>query len=175
MRSSRSPSDRRSRLTGFLVAGFLAFFVFGPVVLPTSIADAAPLRRASVRVELEGVGAIANHVRRSLPQHLARELAQNPVEGYPPGARLVVRVIEVFLANEPGVRGGGFGGGLAMPDALEGEALVLDARGDVLLSKRVSARSPPSSGGFGSSPYNEPRRIEALISNFAHWTVQGLH
>lgn len=169
MRLSRSLSVKAFPLAG--LAGLLAL---GVVLLAMPVADAAPLHRASVRVELEGVGAIASHVRRSLPGHIARELAQNPVGDYPPGARLVVRVIEVFLANEPGVRGG-FGGGLSMPDALEGEAIVLDARGGVIASKRVSARTPPSSGGFGPSPYNEPRRIEALIANFAYWTVQGLH
>ncbi len=167
MRLSRSLSADyiRSALMG--AAGILAAGAIPP-------ANAAPLRRISVEVALQGVSAIAAHVRNSLPQHLARELAENPVEGYPPGSRLVVRVTEVFLANEPGVRSGSFSEAFTMPDALEGEVLLLDARGAVMARKRVSGRSPPASGGFVASPYNESRRMEALMQNFAYWTVRDL-
>ncbi len=169
MKWSRSPSARIAP-TAWLFAAWLGVFLSFGLGSP---ATSEPLRRVSVQVDLEGVGAIAAHVRRSLPRHLARELAANPVD-YPPGSRLVVRVTEVFLSNDPGVRGGRFGGGFAMPDALEGEALVVDGRGAVIVRKRASGRSPPSSGGFAPSPYNEPRRMEALIQNFAYWIVQEL-
>lgn len=164
MRLSRSPSAR-----------LFAVLLLGLAVMAMPHAEAAPLRRVGVQMELQGVGAIAGHIRRSLPRHLASELAQNPVDGYPPGSRLVVRVTEIFLANEPGMRGGRFGGGMAMPDAIEGEAVILDARGIVIARKRVSGRSAPSSGGLAPSPYNEPRRIEALVQNFAYWIVRNLN
>ncbi|KAF0231473.1 MAG: hypothetical protein FD175_774 [Beijerinckiaceae bacterium] len=163
MRSSRS---RSAKLAAALVTG---------AALLASPAGAAPLRRVAVQVDLQGVGAIAGHIRQTLPRQLAGELARNPVEGYPPGARLVVRVTEIFLANEPGVRGGRFGGGMAMPDAIEGEALVLDAGGAIIARKPVSGRSPVSSGGALPSPYSEPRRVEALTGNFAYWIVRGLN
>lgn len=163
MRSSRSRS-----------AELAVAFVTGAALL-ASPAAAAPLRHVAVQVDLHGVGAIANHIRQALPRQLAGELTRNPVEGYPPGARLVVRVTEIFLANDPGVRGGRFGGGMAMPDAIEGEALVLGAGGAIIARKPVSGRSPVSSGGALPSPYNEPRRVEALTGNFAYWIVRGLN
>ena len=154
----------------------IATALFAGAALLASPVSAAPLRRVAVQVDLHGVGAIANHIRQALPRQLAGELARNPVEGYPPGARLVVRVTEIFLANDPGARGGRFGsGGMAMPDAIEGEALVLDAGGAVIARKPVSGRSPVSSGGAMPSPYNEPRRVEALTGNFAYWIVRGLN
>lgn len=162
------------RLSRSLSVKVTTLLATGAVLLAVPAA-AAPLRRVAVEVNLHGVGAIASHIRQALPRQLAGELAEHAVEGYPPGARLVVRVTEIFLANDPGVRGGRFGGGLAMPDAIEGEALVVDARGTIISRKAVSGRSPVSSGGALPSPYNEPRRVEALTGNFAYWIVRGLN
>lgn len=162
-RPGYGPLSRRLVLLGAMAAG---------VALVPLRSEAAPLRRISVSVDLHGVAAIAAHIRGSLPRHLARELAQNPIDGYPPGARLHVRVTEVFLSNDGGPTGGRFGG-FAMPDALEGEVTVLDGAGGVLLRKRASGRSQPS-GGVAAAPYNEPRRIEELVRAFAYWVVREL-
>lgn len=153
------------------IATFLALATL--VLCP---AAAAPITRISVRVELYGVGAISSHVRRALPGHLARELAKHPGD-YPPGSRLVLRVTEIFLVNVGSPHGapGRFGSGLAMPDAMEGEVSVLDARGRVIISRRVSARSSASSGGWGTVGVTEPRRVEALTAAMAYWAVQALN
>lgn len=163
MKSSRSPSVDPTALSRRAVCGVLPFLacMIGP-------AQAAPLRRVRVDVALEGVGAIAAHVRRSLPGYLAKELSQNPIEGYPPGARLVVRVTEVYLSA--GLEQyGGFGNA----DALDGEAMILDAAGNILLRKSVAGRALPQTDVV-SAPYDEPRRVEALIRTFAYWTVRSL-
>ncbi len=163
MRSSRSPSDNPFSLNRRAL-------LCVPVSLTWAIApaQAAPLRRVSVDVALEGVGAIATHIRRTLPHHLARELTENPLEGYPPGARLVVRVTQVYLSA--GLEQyGGFGNA----DALDGEALILDAAGNVLLRKSAAGRSQPETDVV-SAPYSEPRRVENLIQTFAYWTVRSL-
>lgn len=163
MRSSRLPSDNPRSLDRRALLGV-------PVLLVGAIASAqaAPLRRVSVDVALEGVGAIAAHVRRTLPHYLARELAENPLEGYSPGARLVIRVTEVYLSA-----GLEQYGGLGNADALDGEALILDAAGRVLLRKSVAGRAQPETDVV-SAPYGEPRRVENLISSFAYWTVRAL-
>ncbi|HRE21357.1 MAG TPA: hypothetical protein PKW21_10040 [Rhabdaerophilum sp.] len=163
MKSSRSPSDNPVSLSRRAFCGALP--VLSCTIVP---ARAAPLRRVSVNVALEGVGAIAAHVRRTLPGHLARELSRNPIDGYPPGARLVVRVTQVYLSA--GLEQyGGFGN----VDALDGEAMILDAAGNVLLRKSVAGRAQPETDVV-SAPFDEPRRVEALIRTFAYWTVRSL-
>jgi hypothetical protein len=129
--------------------------------------NAAPLQRTEARVEIEGASAIAGHLRRILPRYLAQELAKAPIDA-PPGARLVVRVTEVFLSND---LGSDPDGGMMM-DALDGEALVLDARGTVLARKRVAGRMPP--GGNLMDVNNEPRRVDALAQSLAYWAVREL-
>jgi hypothetical protein len=146
----------------------LASLTAGSLAVQLQPASAAPIRRIGVNVALEGVAAIANHVRRSLPGHLTRELQENPIEGYPAGARLVVRVVEVYLSS-----GLEQYGGMGTSDALEGEAMILDSAGHVLLRKTVSGRAQPTSDVV-SAPYDEPRRVEALIRVFAYWAVRNL-
>lgn len=161
MKSSRSPSGNPARIGRRALCGALVFAAIAP-------AQAAPLRRVSVDVALEGVGAIAAHVRRSLPGHLAQELARHPIDGYPPGARLVVRVTQVYLSA-----GLEQYGGVGNADALDGEAIVLDAAGRVLLRKAVTGRAQPDTDVV-SAPYDEPRRVETLIATLAYWTIRSL-
>jgi hypothetical protein len=84
----------------------------------------------------------------------------------------VIRVTEIYLSHDLGGRGRF--GVPGMPDALDGEATLLDRRGRIILRKRVAARSPVSAGGFAVSPYTEPRRVEALVANLAYWIVREL-
>lgn len=130
-------------------------------------AFAAPLTRVEARVDVPGGGVMAAHLRRAIPRHLAQELAANPID-VPAGARLVVRVTEIFLSSDMGA--GADDGGMMM-DALDGEALLLDARGAVLARKSVTGRMPPTFGPMGLP--NEPRRIEALAESIAYWTVRA--
>jgi hypothetical protein len=166
MKWSKWPSGSLATALKIAVAGG-AFLAAGIAVVPQ--AEAAQLRRATVNVHLEGVAAITSHVRRSLPRHLARELAANPVLGYPPGARLIVNVQTVYLGSGGGGR---FGSG-SSPDALDGEALVIDGAGNVILRKAVAGRSSPNTSVVNAAR-NEPRRIEELVANFAYWVVREL-
>lgn len=129
---------------------------------------AAPLRAGGAEMAFAGNGAIAAHLRQAIPRHLAQELAAHPIDA-PSGARLVVRITEVFLSADPG--GSADDGGMMM-DALDGEALIIDARGAVLARKTVNGRMPPGAGVMDVG--SEPRRIEALAESIAYWTVREL-
>ncbi|HUN12535.1 MAG TPA: hypothetical protein PLE50_09755, partial [Rhabdaerophilum sp.] len=63
--------------------------------------------------------------------------------------------------------------GVGNADALDGEAIVLDAAGRVLLRKAVTGRAQPDTDVV-SAPYDEPRRVETLIATLAYWTIRSL-
>lgn len=138
------------------------------LLLAAAPTQAAPLRAVAAEMAFSGNAAIAAHLKRAIPRYLVAELAANPID-VAPGARLVIRVTEVFLSSDMG--GDADGGGMMM-DALDGEALIVDARGTVLARKRVTGRMPPAIGPMGHP--NEPRRIEALAESLAYWTVREL-
>ncbi|MCZ8376960.1 MAG: hypothetical protein O9342_16425 [Beijerinckiaceae bacterium] len=144
------------------------------------LAVASPLPAAAqgaprIAVEAGGIGlpAISAHIRRSLPRALAREIAGQG-KPLPAGTRLVVRVTQVYLSSDPspGLRGGF--GSFSPGDAIDGEAILLDRQGRLLSRRAVAGRSPSNSGGFGPAPYNEPRRVEALIGAFAYWIIREM-
>lgn len=170
MRSLRSRSAR-AEIARFL--GLYAAFVAGVLLIGLTLvapgAQASPITRASAQVDLHGVPAIAAHVRQMLPGRLAAELYNRPVMGYPPGARLVVRVEEIYLSHDGGepFQRGGFGAFL-MPDSIRGEVIVVDARGRAIERKPILAHSRPWGG---MSPYNEPSRVQSLIDSLAYWAV----
>jgi hypothetical protein len=140
------------------------------IVLLAPAAQAAPIRRVAVEIGFYGNSAIAAHIRQALPRHLSKELAKVPLDQYPAGARLVVRVTDLLLSSDafPRERFGG----MSSSDGVDGEAMIVDGRGRVIVSKRVAGRSSPSSAGFAPAPYNEPRRVEALMEAFAYWIVR---
>lgn len=168
MKSSKSPF-----VSSFRILSMAAMVAAGLVL--GGAAAAAPIRATSIQVEAIPSGPLAAIIRRTLAASLERELAQRPIDA-PPGARLVIRVTEVFLSSDSGpLTGGGFGrsgGGLQVGDAMDGEALVVDQRGNVLQRKRIAARLPISFGGVEGSPNNEPRRVAALSDALAYWTVR---
>lgn len=162
MRWSRSPSGKVSRRALLpLALGGVAGFGFD--------VEAAPRLRIAVEVP-PGSGPVGAHFRQALTRHLAKELAARPPASLPAAARLVIRVSEIFISHDIGSRGRF--GVPAMPDGADGEALVIDGRGRVILRKRVHGRSPISSGGLALSPHSEPRRVEALAANFAYWIAR---
>lgn len=158
MKSWRSPSVKTVSIKTLVAAALLAAAPFGAAL-------AAPLKRVETRIELHGVGAIAAHLKQAIPRHMASELAARPIETEP-GARLVLRITEIFLSND---MGGEPDGGVMM-DAIDGEALLLDARGAVLVRKRIAARALPNVGPLGT--LREPQRVEALAENLAYWVVR---
>ncbi len=159
-------SISRSAKAAVLLALGLAFMPVAP-----ALSQSAP----KIIVEAGNIGlpAISAHIRRSLPRALAREMAEQG-KGIPAGTRLVIRVSQVVLASEPSVGGRGSFGAFAPGDGIDGVSLLLDRQGNVLSSRNVAGRSPANSGGFGPSPYNEPRRVEALIGVFAYWIIREM-
>lgn len=153
MKSWRSPSVK----TLMASLGLAALLAGG--------ASAAPLTRAEAQIDLQGVSAIAAHLRRALPRYLNRELTRHQADA-PPGSRLIVRVTEIFLSSDLGADPDGG----VMMDALEGEAILLDARGAVISRTPVKARTVPEFGPMGTS--REPNRVEALAESLAYWVAR---
>lgn len=156
MRWSRSLSVKAA-------AGALALLLAAPVL-------AAPFARISAGVE-SGVSP-AGMVQQGLPRYLAAELARSGGGAFPAGARLDVRVNEIYLSHDGGLPFGPANDFSPMPDAITGVTRVLDARGNVILERRAYATSSPDSGGFG--PNNEMRRVDALLRSLAYWVARDI-
>jgi hypothetical protein len=166
MRLWKSPSDNLIRRAIFaLLAAVL-------MAMAAKTGHAQSLSRVGVSVQIQGVNALSGHIRQRLPGHLMRELRENDVQGYPPGARLLVIVNEVYLSHDGGMPFGRTRFGMNMPDSIGGAMEVQDARGRVLYARTMLVASPADSGGPGFGPYNESRRVEALMAAMAQWAVR---
>lgn len=166
MRSWRSRSANLIRKVVFTALAAVLMAMAAKMVV------AQPLMRAGVLVQIEGVTALAGHIRQRLPVHLMRELRASDIEGYPAGSRLVVIVNEVYLSHDGGMPFGRSRFGMSMPDSISGLMQVQDARGRVLYERKMLVASPADSGGPNFSPYNEQRRVEALMEAMAQWAVR---
>ena len=130
---------------------------------------------SSVAVDLSvirarDIGPTSDLLHRALTAELQREFAGR-LGGR--GPRLVVRITGVSLNAYAGSdRGGrGFGGG-TNTDYLEGEALVLGRRGEILARYPQLSAVPASSGGAWYLPDSESRRVVALAEHFAGWLTR---
>ncbi|MFE1601016.1 hypothetical protein [Methylobacterium sp. ID0610] len=134
-------------------------------------------RFSAVRVDVgplraRGLDGFAETVAGDLRAALARNFADR-VGG--PGPVLVVRVTGVSLNAYAGSDGRfGRGGGATNTDYLDGEALVLGRRGEVLLRHPQLSATPASSGGAWYDPESERRRVSALAEHYAWWLRRGL-
>lgn len=165
----RSWKSRSANLIRKVVFALLAAVL---MAMAAKAALAQPLTRVGVSVQIQGVTALAGHIRQRLPVHLMRELREAGIEGYPPGARLMVIVNEVYLSHDGGMPFGRSRFGMSMPDSIGGAMQVQDARGRVLYERTMLVASPADSGGPGFGPYNEARRVEALMAAMAQWAVR---
>ncbi len=159
----------------------LFFAVLPLALLPPAAAAARPRAAtppaAGIVVDVSrlrelGLGPTAELVQVSV----ARELAGG-ISGPIAGGRILVRItglsINSFAGSETGGGGGGGGGGGASGgtsyDYLEGDLLVLGARGEVLSQRHQVSSTPSSSGGPYYLPGSERRRVEVISRNFADW------
>ena len=94
------------------------------------------------------------------------------------GQRLVVRLTGLSLGAYVGGGGGGGGGagggggrggGGGETDYLEGEALLIGPRGEVIARYPQLLALPSSIGGAWYQPDNEQRRIVILARYYAQW------
>lgn len=143
---------------------------------PEPLAQAAPTTFGSVAVDVGplralGLGAYADKVRAALEAALKQTFADRLGRG---GARLVVRVDAISLRAYAGGGGSRWGGSGMQSDYLEGEALVLGRRGEVLLRHPQLSAVPSSSGGAWYLPESEARRLGALADHFAGWLRRAL-
>lgn len=85
------------------------------------------------------------------------------------GPRLVVRVTTLFLTMLPEGRGRHhFGGGNGTStDSIEGEALVVGPRGEILA--RYPQHAPLVPQGAWYDPLNEQKRADAVARHYARW------
>lgn len=129
-----------------------------------------PLAFSSVGVDVShlraiGSGPFADIVQGAMTDELRRVFADR----IGPGPRLVVRVTGLFLTTLPEGGGGRFrhGGGSSSTDSLDGEALVVGPRGEIL------ARYPQHNNvipqGAWYDPLNERKRADAVARNYAQW------
>ena len=156
--------DRRVLLTG-LVAAF---------ALPASAQEAVQ-GFSAVAVDVEplrakGLGSYADAVGTALRAELADAFRDRIRPG---GPRLSVVVTGVSLQAYAGGEGRYFRGG-APSDYLEGEALVLGRRGEVLARHPQLSALPASSGGAWYLPDNEQRRLAALCRHYAGWLRRSI-
>lgn len=171
----------RSRLVGF--AGALAALVLGaPVSGWAQTFPTAPpkLHFQSIVVDTSILYARQNLITAdllhdALEAELHRDFADR-LGGA--GPRLVVRITGLTLNDYVGSGGGsvgfGMGGGGMNSDYLEGEALVVGARGEVLARYHQLSAIPASSGGAWYLPGSGDRRVVALAKHFGGWLQRAI-
>ena len=131
----------------------------------------APLAFSSVAVDVShlreiGSGPFADIVQGAMTDELRGVFADRIARG---GPRLVVRVTGLYLTTLPEGGGGRFPheGGSAATDAIDGEALIVGPRGEIL------ARYPQHNNliprGAWYDPLNEQKRADAVARNYAQW------
>jgi hypothetical protein len=116
------------------------------------------------------IGPTADLLQQVLTAELRKEFAGR-LGG--PGSRLLVRITGVSLNAYAGSGGGRWGlGSGTNNDYLEGEALVVGRRGEILARYPQLSAVPASSGGAWYLPDSEQRRVVALAQHFAGWLTR---
>ena len=109
-------------------------------------------------------GDLLDALRRSFADRLGRE-----------GPLLVVRIRSLSINPYAGSQGGrgGLSGGTSS-DYLDGEALVVGRRGEILRRHPQLSATPSSSGGAWYDPASERRRVAAIAEHYAGWLRRAL-
>lgn len=136
---------------------------------------ASRLSRVTVDVsalEAKGLGPFARLLAAATRDALQAQFADRL--GTPGAPALVVRLTSLLMPSFTGsdaiVGGGGrFGSGGASHDYLEGEALIVDARGGVLDRYPLLTNLPSSYAGAWYDPQIDRKRLVALSAAFASW------
>jgi hypothetical protein len=132
---------------------------------------------SGIRVDVQpllaqGGGAQALALRDDLTAALRTEFADR-LGGA--GPVLVVRIKGLTINPYAGGEGGRgrFGGG-GQTDYLDGDALLVGRRGEVLARHPQLSATPASSGGAWYDPESERRRVAAIAGHYAGWLRRAL-
>lgn len=125
------------------------------------------------RLRALGLGPTADIVQAVLAGTLAGQRSSRP------GTTLVVRISAISLSAFGGTNSGGGGegsgfGGASNNDYLEGEALVVGPRGEIVDRLPQLMALPSTSGGAYYLPGSERRRVETLSQDFGLWLKRRL-
>ena len=163
-----SSLSRRSFLLGSAATAAATMGFAGP-----GLAQVAPGQRfSSIAVDVNalhavGLGPYAEFVRAAVLAETRRAFADR-LGG---GPRLVVRITGIHLSSFSGGGSSRFGGGGGPhnTDSLEGEALIVGPRGEILARyPQLSATSAASSGPW-YDPLSEQKRTAYLAQHYAGW------
>lgn len=159
------------RIVGAGLIGLLSF---------TASAEGLPSlhgeRLSGIRVEVGGLvaqgdGPRAQALQADLTKALRSEFA-DVLGGR--GPTLVVRLRSLSMNPYVGNQGrGGFGGSMDS-DYLDGEALLIGRRGEVLARHPQLSVVPASSGGAWYDADSERRRVTAIAAHYAGWLRRAL-
>jgi hypothetical protein len=156
-----------------LLAGVAASAV-APLAAKAQYGGIAPgTRFSSVAVDVgplhaRGLDGYAEYVRQALTSELRRAFADR----MGPGPRLVVRVTGVSLTAYTGhgqAAGRAKGGGAGSNDYLEGDALAVDSRGQIIGAHHQVSATPSSMGGPWYDGVSEQKRTAFLAYHYAVW------
>jgi hypothetical protein len=160
----------RHWLQRILLAAFVTAFGIQPTLAQ---APGAPFSFSSVSVDVShlraiGVGPYADIVQAAMSDELRRAFADRL--GGRGSPRLVVRVTGLFLTSLPESGGRPFSGSGrgTSTDSVDGEALVVGPRGEILARyPQHNALVPHGSAWY--DPLNEQKRADAVARNYAQW------
>lgn len=128
--------------------------------------------RVDVRPLLDrGGGLPAEALAADLSKALRRHFAGR-IGGRGPG--LVLVVTGLSLRDYVGSDGGRAGRGGMQNDYLEGDALLVGGRGEVLGRHHQLTATPSSYGGAWYDPANERRRVAVIADIYAQWLARDL-
>jgi len=135
-------------------------------------ASAAPLKRVKVQFAPSLSSPLGAQIRSIFPAQLQAALDERPIDGFPDGASVTIRVEMIQLSSDM-VGGGFFDDNLPSFDTVEGVALVRDARGKLIKSVPLIANSRPLYNMMDVN--NEPKRVIALMDVLAYWIPRQVH
>lgn len=162
----------------FARRGVLALIGFLPFIASAHAEGLSALgagRLSDVRVDIrpflaQGGGLQAEALRGDLVAALRSSFADR-IGGS--GPSLVVVVRSLSLTAYVGSESRRFGGG-GQTDYLDGEALLVGRRGEILARHPQLSALPASSGGAWYDPDSERRRVTAIAEHYAQWLRRAL-
>lgn len=171
------PRRRVSARLG-VAAGLYAMLALSGPVRAEGLPSLGAERLSGLRVDVgpllaQGGGLQAEALRSDLLAALTTQFADK-LGGR--GPILVVRIRGLSLNPYVGSEGGGrsgFGGG-SQSDYLDGEALLVSRRGEVIARHPQLSATPSSFGGAWYDPASERRRVTAIAEHYAGWLRRAL-